>query len=115
MWRQSPLRYRGRLETSASAIAFASASGTRWTLTDFSVAWSNVSTLATLMFVEGATTTVSTIFFQFGVSTSSGFFSARHGEVGIQASDAGSSFRFLSGSSEAGSFTVAFAGYQSGG
>jgi len=118
MLSQQPLRYVGTLDASASAIAFASASASRWVMTNFTLGWENVSVnaaMATFMLFEGDTATASTIFFQFDVSTSSGFYSIDHREVGIQASDAGTSMRLQTGTSEIGTFSVMFTGYYGGG
>lgn len=118
MLSQQPLRYIGTLDTSASAIVFASATASRWTLTNFSIGWENVSlsgAMATIMLYEGTSVTVSTIFFQFDVSTSNGLYDLNMGEVGIQASDAETSMRLQTGTDESGSFTAMFTGYYGGG
>jgi hypothetical protein len=110
MLRQAPALYRGLLDTSVSAICFASITGTRWNLTGGWIGWTNVSGSATFQFAEGPTQTA---FFQFGVSTSQGFAKFNLG-TGIQASDTGTSFRFYTGSSESGSYSVMFTGYYTG-
>jgi hypothetical protein len=112
MLNQAKAYYRGLLDTSNSAVCFASASGTRWNLTGGWIGWTNVSTLATLQFTEGATATA---FFQFGISTSQGQISFYFGEHGIQASDTGTSMQLLTGSALSGSYSAIFSGYYTGG
>lgn len=116
VFRQAPLKYRGQLDGSNSATAFASASMSRWVLTNGAVVFENASGVSQFDFIE-TWDSVSTSFFRFDASVSSGMFSFNLGIHGIQASEANSGFKIAVdvGATGTGSYSCVFTGYYTGG
>jgi hypothetical protein len=115
IFQQDPLRYRGRLDGSNSATAFASVTGTRWVLTGGHIGWANISVSAMFTLKE-TWDSASSVFFRYNVSTTNGCDSFYLGPVGIQASEPYSGLMVdIDDTTACGSYSIAFTGYRTGG
>lgn len=116
VFRQAPLRYSGKIDGSNSATLFASASMSRWVLTNGAVVFENASGVSQFDLIE-TWDSVSTSFFRWDASVSSGMFAFAIGTHGIQASEANSGFKIAIdvGATGTGSYSCVFTGYYTGG
>ena len=110
----SPLRARIKIDGGGSSTAFASATGSRWNLTQGVVTWANLDTSTTISLYEfNATNSVQ--FLTFIASASHGIVNMDFGEYGVQASSSVASRLVFNVGTVGGTVCAFFAGYQTGG
>ena len=118
VYQQSPLRYRGVLDGSNSATVFASATASRWVLTNGFIGFQNASGVSYFSLVE-TYDSASSVFFNWNASNTSDNFSFNlgvHGVMGTITNTQPSGLKIIIDvSNTSGSYSCMFSGYSVGG
>lgn len=118
VFQQAPLRYCGVLDGSNSATVFASATASKWVLTNGFIGFQNASGVSNFSLVE-TYDSASSIFFNWNASTTSDNFTfdlGVHGVMGTITTSQPSGLKIvIDVSNTSGSYSCMFSGYSIGG